>query len=158
MFCWPLIKYRLLDIQSMYNIVIKKDHLYDIIFFMEADMVTFKLLYKTDTEIRYEYYPEDDKNSNAGLIGINVVEDTIELLQVAERDRMRIITAEELNSMRDSINEMRKENGTPLLTEEELPTATEDSKYYQYASHTMQKINEAYESGCILEEGMAAWY
>lgn len=35
-------------------------------------MVTFKILYKTDTEIRYEYYPEDDKNSIAGLIGINV--------------------------------------------------------------------------------------
>ena len=60
MFCWPLIKYRLLDIQSMYNIVIKKDHLYDIIFFIEVDLVTFKLLYKTNTEIWYEYYPEDD--------------------------------------------------------------------------------------------------
>ena len=52
-------------------------------------MVAFKLLYKTDTEIRYEYYPEDDKNSVAGLIGINVVEDTIELLQPAERDRKK---------------------------------------------------------------------
>ena len=151
-------EYRLMDIGSMYNIVIKKDHLYDIIFSVEVSMVTFKILYKTDTEIRYEYYPEDDKNSIAGLIGINVVEDTIELLQPAERDRMRIIKAEELNSMRDSINEMRKENGEPPLSEEELPTATEDSKYYQYAFHAIRKINEAYEDGRVLEEGMAAWY
>ena len=121
-------------------------------------MVTFRLLYKTETEIRYEYYPEDDKNSIAWLIGINVVEDTIELLQPAERDRMRIIKAEELNSMRDSINEMRKKNGEPPLCEEELPTATEDSKCYQYASHAINKINKAYEDGHILEEGMAAWY
>lgn len=121
-------------------------------------MVTFRLLYKTETEIRYEYYPEDDKNSIAGLIEINVAEDTIGLLRPAERDRMRIIKAEELNSMRDSINEMRKENGEPPLCEEELPTATEDSKCYQYASHAIRKINEAYEDGRVLEEGMALWY
>mgnify|MGYP003414232101 CR=1 FL=1 len=70
-------------------------------------MVTFRLLYKTETEIRYEYYPEDDKNSIAGLIEINVAE---------------------------------------------------DSKYYWYASHAINKINKAYEDGHILEEGMAAWY
>lgn len=121
-------------------------------------MVTFKILYKTDTEIRYEYYPEDDKCSVAGLIGINVVEDTIELLQPAERDMLLVITAEEMNSMRDSINEMRKENGGSLLDEEELPVATEDSEYYQYASHAIRKINEAYEKGRILETGMATWY
>ena len=147
-----------MDIGALHNIVIKNDHLYDIIFGMEVSMVTFKILYKTDTEIRYEYYPEDDKNSIAGLIGINVVEDTIELLQPAERDRMRIIKAEELNFMRDSINEMRKENGELPLSEEELPTATEDSKYYQYASHAIRKINEAYEDGRVLEDGMVAWY
>ena len=91
------------------------------------------------------------------MIGINVTEDAIGLLKPAERDRMRIIK-EKLNSMRDSINEMRKENGEPPLSEEELPTATEDSKYYQYASHAIRKINEAYEGGCVLEEGMVAWY
>ena len=122
-----------------------------IIFGMEVNRVTFKILYKTDTEIRYEYYPEDDKNSIAGLIGINVAEDIIELLQPAERDRMHIIKAEELNFMRDSINEMRKENGELPLSEEELPTATGDSKYYQYASHAIKKINEAYEGGRVLE-------
>ena len=121
-------------------------------------MVTFKLLYKSNTEIRYEYYPEDDKNCNAGLIGINILEDTIELLQPAERDIMHIIKAEELNSMRDSINELRKENGEPLLSEEELPTATEDSKYYWYASHAINKINKAYEEGCVLQEGTVVWY
>ena len=121
-------------------------------------MVTFRLLYKTENEIRYEYYPEGDKNSMAGLIGINTIQNMIELLQPAEQDRERVIKAEELNSMRDSINEMRKENGEPLLTEEELPTATEDSRYYQYASHAINGIGEAYEKGNILNEGTIAWY
>ena len=57
-----------------------------------------------------------------------------------------------------SIKEMRKENGEPLLTEEELPTATEESRYYQYASHAINGIGEAYEKGNILNEGTIAWY
>lgn len=85
-------------------------------------------------------------------------EDTIELLQPAERDRMLVVKAEELNSCRDSINAMQKENGELPLTEDELSTATEDSKHYQYASHAIRKITEAYEVGHVIEEGMAAWY
>ena len=121
-------------------------------------MVTFKLLDKTEKEIRYEYFPEDDKNSEAGLIGINIDEESIVVAKPAERDSLMRVLASELNEMRDSINEMRKENGEPLLTEEELPTATEDDVFYCYASHAIRKIKEAYKKGCILEEGMAAWY
>ena len=121
-------------------------------------MVTFKLLDKTGKVIRYEYFPEDDKNSEAGIIGINVDEESIVVVKMAERDSLRHVLASELNEMRDSINEMRKENGEPQLTEEELPTATEDEVFYCYASHAISKIKEAYEKGCVLEEGMAAWY
>lgn len=121
-------------------------------------MVTFRLLYKSENDIRYEYYPEGNINSGAGLIGINIAENTIDLLQPAEHDSLRIVRAEELNDMRNSINEMRKENGEPLLSEEELPIATEDSQYYQYASHAINKIAEAYEKGTVLEKGTVVWY
>ncbi|ADL53674.1 hypothetical protein [Clostridium cellulovorans] len=121
-------------------------------------MVTFKLLYKAEKEIRYEYFPENDKNSSAGIIGINIDEEKIFIVQPAERDSLRHIPASELNELRDSINEMRKENGEPPLTEAELPTATEDDVFYYYASHAMSKIAEAYDEGTVLEQGTVAWY
>ena len=121
-------------------------------------MVTFRLLYKTEKEIRYEYFPEDDRNSEAGIIGINVDEESVFVVQPAGRDSLRCVPTSELNEMRDSINEMRKEKGEPLLTEEELPTAMEDEIFYYYASHAIRKIIEAYEVGNVLAEGMAIWY
>ena len=121
-------------------------------------MVIFKLLYKADKEIRYEYFPEGDKNSAAGIIGINVEEEKIFVVQPAERDSLRRIPASELNGMRDCINDMRKENGEAPLTEDELPTATEDDVFYYYASHAMSKIAEAYDSGTVLEHRTVAWY
>lgn len=121
-------------------------------------MVTFKVIYKSDKEIIYEYYPEGDKESGAGRIRIDIVEETINIIEPAKRDIKRIVKADELNAMRDNINKMRKENGEPDLSEEELPVATEDSEYYWYASHALNKIAKAYDEGTILEEGMAAWY
>lgn len=121
-------------------------------------MVTFKLLYRADKEIRYEYFPEDDKNCSAGIIGINVDEESIFVVQPAEKDMLRCVPFDDLNAMRDSINEMRRENGEPPLSEEELPTAKEDDVFYYYDSHAINKIAEAYNHGEILEHGMAAWY
>ncbi len=92
------------------------------------------------------------------MIGINITEDTIEVLLIAEHDKVRIITVEELNSLRDSINEIHKGNGELSLSEEEQPTAMEDGEYCWYASCAMNKINEAYKDGSILENGMVVWY
>lgn len=121
-------------------------------------MVTFNLLYKAEKEIRYEYFPEGDKNSAAGIIGINVDEERIFVVQAAERDSLRRIPASNLNEMREHINEMRRENGEAQLTEEELPIATEDEVFYYYADHAISKIAEAYDGGTVLEQGTVAWY
>ena len=121
-------------------------------------MVTFKLLYKSDKEIRYEYFPENDKLSEAGIIGIDVNQNSIFIIQPAERDTLRRVSASELNELRDSINEMRKENRESPLAEEELPIATENDVFYYYASHAIRKIAEDYDEGHIHEEGMVAWY
>ena len=60
--------------------------------------------------------------------------------------------------MRDAINQMRIERGTPELTEEEMPLAIEDEEWYQYADHAIRRIFEEYEKGNIPEKGTVAWY
>lgn len=124
----------------------------------EDVMVTFRLISKTDREVLYEYYPEDEKDSSPGLIEIDIEENTIEVIKMAECDSVRIIEATELNAMRGNIDSVRGENGEASLSEDELPTATEDCKYYRYASYVISKISEAYNRGIILENGMAMWY
>lgn len=121
-------------------------------------MVKFKMVLKTDKEIIYEYYPENDRTCEAGLIRIDLIALTIEVLKPAERDVKSICKEEKLNSMREHINEMRVENGELTYSEDELPTATEDSEFYYYASHVINKIDEAHDEGIFLEEGTVAWY
>ena len=58
--------------------------------------------------------------------------------------------------MRDAINEMRAENGEPPLTEEELPTATEDEEWYYYVDHAIRRVREQLKKGVIPEKGTVA--
>ncbi len=60
--------------------------------------------------------------------------------------------------MRNAINQMRIERGALELTEEEMPSATEDEEWYQYADHAIRRIFEEYKKGNILEKGTVAWY
>ena len=65
---------------------------------------------------------------------------------------------DEMYGLRNSINETRKEEGLPLLTEEEWPSATTALTKTFFADHAISKIIESYNSGEILKEGMSAWY
>ena len=121
-------------------------------------MVTFRLMLEAEDEISYEYYPEGDENSEAGRISINVNKSEITVCQPAERDMLITVTVDSMKAMRDSINAMRAEQGRPLLTEEELPTATEGSHYYCYASKAMEKIFKSYKSGIVTKSGCVQWY
>ena len=73
-------------------------------------------------------------------------------------DFSHIVTVDEQNELRNSINETRKEEGLPLLTEEEWPSATTALTKTFFADHAISKIIESYNSGEILKEGMSAWY
>ena len=121
-------------------------------------MVTFRMVIESDKEIKYEYFPEGDKSSTAGIITIDLKREEIQVLQPAERDILITATADSLTVMRNNINEMRAELGEGLLTEEELPSATEDGSYYCYASKAMKKISEEYNKGNILKDGCVTWY
>ena len=112
-----------------------------------------------EAEIKYEYYPEGNKNNKPGTIIIDTKKMEIKEIIPAENDFYVRYTAAEINELRDDANHMRLEEGRPEITEEEWPLEKEDIEYYKYAQHAIEKIDEMYESdGKFPLEGMAAWY
>lgn len=121
-------------------------------------MVKFYLISNENGIAKYEYYPEGDKEKTSGLIYLDTNNGKVVLIKEAEGDFASIVTAKSLNDMRDDINRMRIENGEDPLTEDELPTATEDEAYHFYASHAKSRISDLFEKGTVPEYGMVAWY
>ena len=121
-------------------------------------MVIFKLISKENGIYVYEYYPEGDFSKKPGIVKLDTNKQKLELIVMAEEDFVRIITAEELNESRESMNKLRQEEGDPPFTEEEWPLAKEDEEYYLYASPMIAKICDDFVAGDLKEEGMIAWY
>jgi len=121
-------------------------------------MVTFKLVNQTESFAIYHYYPEGNENIECGVIRLNIPSKTAVLEKLAEKDFERIITKDELNQSRESINEMREEIGQPPLTEEELPVATHDIVSRFYADPAISAIQDACQSGEIPKSGKQMWY
>jgi len=58
-----------------------------------------------------------------------------------EQDFYVTHTVAEINELRNAANQMRIEEGQPEITEEEWPSAKENIEYYEYAQHTIEKID-----------------
>ncbi len=121
-------------------------------------MVTFRLIDENIRYIIYWYFPEGNEEKGNGIITIDKENDCIDISKLAPDDFTRIITIEEQNAMRDSINQMRIEEGMEELSEEEFPSATKPLTKTFYADHAIRKIVESYNNGIVLKDGMAAWY
>ncbi len=121
-------------------------------------MVKFLLKTRDENTLAYEYFPEGDIESKAGIIIFDINLKTITVDVPAEKDFLSGTTAKELNEMRDAINRMRIENGEPELTEDELPIATEDELWYWYGDHAINSIWKAFREGKELPEGTVMWY
>lgn len=121
-------------------------------------MVKFILKEKTDNKFVYEYFPEGDFSKKAGIIIVDTASESVWVEKVAEEDFERHTTADELNELRDSVNEMRAENGEPLLTEEEWPSAKEGSSWYYYANHAINRLRDLFNNEEEPTEGTVAWY
>lgn len=121
-------------------------------------MVTFTIDSKSSDKVVYKYFPENHLDSVGGVISIILDSKEIMLDVVAEEDFICRTSANELNEMRDAINEMRQENGEPSLTEEDFPSATEDEEWYYYADHVIRRILDDMEKGNIPEKGTVVWY
>ena len=121
-------------------------------------IVKFILKEKTDNKFVYEYFPEGDFSKKAGIIIVDTASESVWVEKVAEEDFECHTTADEFNDMRNAINGMQAENGEPPLTEEELPTATEGSKWYYYANHAINRLCDLFNNGEEPTEGTVAWY
>lgn len=121
-------------------------------------MVTFVIDNKDSAKAVYRYYPENHIDSSFGIISVHLNNGDVSIDKVAEEDFLCRTFANELNSMRDAINEMRKENGEPPFTEDELSAANKDDEWYYYADHVIRRIKEEVENGNIPEKGTVAWY
>ena len=121
-------------------------------------MVTFRLIEETDQYLTYWYFPNGNEDEMYGIILIDKLNETVEIQKMAHDDISHIVTVDEQNEARNSVNDMRREEGLPFLTEEEWPSATTEFTTTFFADHAISKIVEGYNSGKILKEGISVWY
>ena len=79
-------------------------------------MVTFRLIEETGQYLTYWYFPNGNEDEMYGIILIDKLNETVEIQKMAHDDFSHIVTVDEQNELRNSINETRKEEGLPLLT------------------------------------------
>ena len=121
-------------------------------------MVTFRLIEETDQYLTYWYFPNGNEDEMYGIILIDKLNETVEIQKMAHDDFSHIVTVDEQNEAINSVNDMRREEGLPFLTEEEWPSATTEFTTTFFADHAISKIVEGYNSGKILKEGISVWY
>ncbi len=117
-------------------------------------MVRYYLIKNKNNLLTYEYYPEDDKKKEAGLIVANLKDNEIEIVKVAEGDYGLYISAEERNEFIDSINEMILESGEGELFE----YVSEPIREARYGLHAINGICKELRKGDIPEKGIVMWY
>ena len=110
-------------------------------------MVTFRLVEETEQYLIYWYFPDGHEDEMHGIILIDKLNGTVEIPKMAHNDFSHIVTVAEQNELRDSVNDMRREEGLSLLTEEEWPSATTEFTKTFFADHAISKIIEGYNSG-----------
>ncbi len=117
-------------------------------------MVTFRLVQEDEQKILYWYFPEGKEDSGHGVIVVDKVMNEINIIQVAPDDFERDISAEELNSLAEAINEMVREAGRADYVE--MTTETEHSIYY--GDHAVSRIAECLQKGDTPQKGTVMWY
>ena len=121
-------------------------------------MVTYKQFYKNAEIIKYYYYVEGVTSSEPGIIEVNLTKQSINIIKPSPRDSYKLFTSQDARLIVNSINEMRKEAGEPIMTEEEsIPKET--IHYYKYGSHAVNDITKIInEQNRIPTKGTVAWY
>ena len=122
-------------------------------------MVTFNKINNNKGIVKYQYFPEGNEDSKPGIIVLDTENERLYVLEAAEEDIERNISASELNTIKEEIDKMREEAGrVPTSVNDELEVATEAIHYYVYAHHAMSRIAKAYKENKILDEGVSMWY
>ena len=117
-------------------------------------MVTFELLIQNQQELVYWYYPEGNKDKRHGVIKVDLIKESIDVLELAEGDYVRIIKPSEMNQLIDAINKFKQERGETDFSE----YVTEPIHHILYADHAMSEIAKRIRQGEIPKKGMQVWY
>ena len=109
-------------------------------------MVILKKISFSNEEVVFEYYPEG-KTVFPGKIVADLKERKVLPKEISQKDFYRKILGSEFNDMRDSINNMRVENGEEPYTEE-LYICNPDKDYggYVYSEKALSKLEEFLET------------
>ena len=114
-------------------------------------MVSYYLVENSETRVVYEYYPEDKKDIQPGIITIDKINEKIELTTPAEDDFERIIDEESARLICNEIFDSPEKIDKGVA-------AVAGTSYWMYYNHAEKSIVEDYNNGFIKESGMAAWY
>lgn len=117
-------------------------------------MVYFELFYRSDLLLKYYYWPENDRNSEPGIAVVELKTGNIYIEKIAALDFKRVVPAEEVNKLVDSINEDILACGGTDLDE----YIYHDMIYYFYGNHVLYSLQEAFDEGNVLENSTRVWY
>ena len=128
----------------------------------ESNMVTFKLI-EVDGDIAvYHYWVENNEQENPddyGVLAFDKVTKNSEIRKLAPIDSWYTISVKERLDVREWENQQRKEQGKPLLTEEEWPLPKEPLKVASSGQMAYVEIKREFENkGELPEKGRNYWY
>lgn len=128
----------------------------------ESNMVTFKLI-EVDGDIAvYHYWVENNEQENPdgyGVLAFDKVTKKSEIRKLAPVDSWYTISVKERLDVREWENQQRKEQGKPMLTEEEWPLPMEPLKVASSGQMAYVEIKREFENkGALPKEGRNYWY
>ena len=104
--------------------------------------------------LKYHYWPENDRNSEPGIVVVELNTCNIYIEKIASRDSKRVNPVEEVNRIVDSINEdILVRGGTDL--EEYID---HNLVSYFYGNHVLSALLDAFDEGKVVENDTRAWY
>lgn len=122
-------------------------------------MVKYELFSRSSEFARYYYYVEGNTASEPGIIEVNLIKHSFEIAKASPNDFIHSYTKKKALQLLHGINEMRKENGVPLMTEEDFKLPKEDEYYYVYGSKAAKDIEKKIlEEKVVPKSGSIIWY
>ena len=117
-------------------------------------MVYFELFYRSELLLKYHYWPENNRNSEPGIVVVELNTGNIYIEKIAALNSKRLISVEEVNRMVDSINEDILARGGTNLEK----YIDHDLISYFYGNHFLSALQDAFDEGKVLENDTRAWY
>ena len=118
-------------------------------------MVEFILRDITSERLLYEYYPEGNRNRMSGLISVMLKGKDV-ILEVAAEDDFKCSLKDELEELKDSIDEMYEAIGTFELAED-WDIDVGDDEWYYYADKVIESLKQDLLQRKMKKRGVIVW-